>query len=84
MQLKRLKRDLNDKTSELELAKHKSELFGSQKDQEDQSLISKKYYLEEAKKKLYDATDVTMNIGAELDRNTNTMRNTLRSVNLLD
>ena len=67
----------------MQMENDKEQLFGGamQRQQEDQNLLGKQFYINEAKKKLYNASDITLNIGQELDRNNGVMTQTLKNVN---
>ena len=80
--MKDLKRDFNKKTDDMRMKESKDDLFGGamQRAQEDQNLLGKQFYINEAKKKLYNASDITLNIGQELDRNEGVMTKTLKNV----
>ena len=83
MKLKAAKKSFNKKTDDMQVENDKEQLFGGamQRQQEDQNLLGKQFYINEAKKKLYNASDITLNIGQELDRNNGVMTQTLKNVN---
>ena len=83
MKLKAAKKSFNKKTDDMQVENDKEQLFGRamQRKQEDQNLLGKQFYINEAKKKLYNASDITLNIGQELDRNNGVMTQTLKNVN---